>query len=94
MAPPIERDISLKDKFSGQKRQENVLSLFNINLYIGFSMLNYTIVSRRLSILKQGNKMRNIVWNRLVKPVLWVTFGTKKKWPHKTGDLLKEVQFI
>jgi hypothetical protein len=39
MAPPIERDISLKDKFSGQKRQENVLSLFNINLYIGFSML-------------------------------------------------------
>ena len=23
-----------------------------------------------------------------------VTFGTKKKWPHKTGDLLKEVQFI
>jgi len=20
--------------------------------------------------------------------------GTKKKWPHKTGDLLKEVQFI
>ena len=23
-----------------------------------------------------------------------VTFGTKKKWSFKTGDLLKEVQFI
>jgi len=23
-----------------------------------------------------------------------VTFWTKKKWPYKTGDLLKEVQFI
>jgi hypothetical protein len=23
-----------------------------------------------------------------------MTFGTKKKWPYKTGDLLKEVQFI
>jgi len=21
-------------------------------------------------------------------------FGTKKKWPYKTGDLLKEVKFI
>jgi len=25
---------------------------------------------------------------------LEVTFGTKKKWPYKTGDLLKEVEFI
>jgi hypothetical protein len=25
---------------------------------------------------------------------LEVTFGTKKKWPYKTGGLLKEVQFI
>jgi hypothetical protein len=23
-----------------------------------------------------------------------LAFGTKKKWPHKTGDLLKEVKFI
>jgi len=23
-----------------------------------------------------------------------VTFGTKTRWPDKTGDLLKEVQFI
>ena len=23
-----------------------------------------------------------------------VTFGKKKKWPYKTGDLLKEAQFI
>ena len=23
-----------------------------------------------------------------------VIFGTKKRWPHQTGDLLKEVQFI
>jgi hypothetical protein len=23
-----------------------------------------------------------------------VTFGTKTKWPYKTGDLLKDVQFI
>jgi hypothetical protein len=23
-----------------------------------------------------------------------VTFGTKKRWPYMTGDLLKEVQFI
>jgi len=23
-----------------------------------------------------------------------VTFGTKKKWPYKRGDLLKEVQYI
>ena len=23
-----------------------------------------------------------------------VTFGTRKKWPYKTGDLLKEVQFV
>jgi hypothetical protein len=30
----------------------------------------------------------------LVKPVLKGHFGTKKKWPYKTGDLLKEVQFI
>jgi len=29
-----------------------------------------------------------------VKSVLKGTFGTKKKWPYKTGDLLKEVQFI
>jgi len=31
-----------------------------------------------------------------VKPVLMqeVTIGTKKKWPFKTGDLLKEVQCI
>jgi len=25
---------------------------------------------------------------------LEVTFGTKKKWPYNTGDLLKEVKFI
>jgi len=25
--------------------------------------------------------------------VITVTFGTKKKWPHKTNDPLKEVQF-
>jgi len=29
-----------------------------------------------------------------VKPVLRGHIGTKKKWPYKTGDLLKEVQFI
>ena len=23
-----------------------------------------------------------------------VTFGTKKKWPDETGDLLKDIQFI
>jgi hypothetical protein len=23
-----------------------------------------------------------------------MTFGTNKKWPYKTGDLLKEVKFI
>jgi len=23
-----------------------------------------------------------------------VSFGTKKRWPYKTGDLIKEVQFI
>ena len=29
-----------------------------------------------------------------VKPVLRGHVGTKKKWSSKTGDLLKEVQFI
>ena len=28
------------------------------------------------------------------KPVLRGHFWTKKTWPYKTGDLLKEVQFI
>jgi len=29
-----------------------------------------------------------------VKPVLRGHSWTKKKWPYKTGDLLKEIQFI
>ena len=29
-----------------------------------------------------------------VKPVLRGHLGAKKKWPYKTGDLLKEVQFV
>jgi len=29
-----------------------------------------------------------------VKPVLRGHFWDKEKWPHKTSDLLKEVQFI
>jgi hypothetical protein len=29
-----------------------------------------------------------------VKPVLRGPLGTEKKWSYKTGDLLKEVQFI
>jgi hypothetical protein len=29
-----------------------------------------------------------------VKPVLRGHLWDEKKWPHKTGDLLKEVQFI
>ena len=29
-----------------------------------------------------------------VKPVLRCQFGTKNKWSSKTGDLLKEIQFI
>jgi hypothetical protein len=32
--------------------------------------------------------------NQVVKPVLEVTFGTRKKWSFKTGDLLKEVKYI
>ena len=31
---------------------------------------------------------------KLVKPVLRGHIWTKKKLPYKTGDLLKEVQFI
>jgi hypothetical protein len=31
----------------------------------------------------------NLIYNHIQ-----VTFGTKKKWSSKTGDLLKEVQFI
>jgi len=30
----------------------------------------------------------------LSEPYLEVTFGTKKGWSYKTGNLLKEVQFI
>jgi len=33
-------------------------------------------------------------WNKQSNLYSVVTFGTMKKWPYKTGDLLKEVQFI
>jgi hypothetical protein len=33
-----------------------------------------------------SNRQLNLYWK--------VTFWTKKKWPYKKGDLLKEVQFI
>jgi hypothetical protein len=38
---------------------------------------------------------RCITWNNIQSNLYWeVTFGTKKNWAYKTGDLLKEVQFI
>jgi hypothetical protein len=38
----------------------------------------------------QTNAFTNVQTNLYYE----VNFGTKKKWPFKTGDLLKEVKFI
>ena len=39
-----------------------------------------------MNIFKENNKQSNLYEE--------VIFGTKKMWPYKTGDLLKEGQFI
>jgi hypothetical protein len=39
-------------------------------------------------------QLDQMICHDTVKPVLEVTIGKRKKWPFKTGDLLKEVQFI
>jgi hypothetical protein len=36
----------------------------------------------------------NATFNNAVKPVLRGHLWDKKRWPYKTGDLLKEVQII
>ena len=55
--------------------------------------LKYALQYFEPSVVNEYVKHKN---SRSIQSHLYleVTFGTQKKWPYKTGDLLKEVQFV
>ena len=58
-----------------------------------FPVLDFDLFFALLFKITAFDKLTLCLYNNTVKPVLRGHLQDKRKWPYKTGDLLKEVQF-
>jgi hypothetical protein len=88
--PFISRSDIVSDNELDETDENNNINFEGLNIYIFTSIIRLAVI---LVIMSVSTIISDIILYT-IKPVLRGHLWEKKKWPYKTGDLLKEVQFI